>query len=138
LSRLETLDQSLAAQFKQASKSRQAEAIRRALREALRENGISLDVEVDLLLVGSMPEKHMAELGSTCRAFRDQFDGLYFDQEEAGEPESVWGKSFQKSRAYAAIVELCEKQWGEALYEALHSLHSNEKMVASLLEDLNR
>lgn len=80
----------------------------------------------------------MAALGSTYRELSDQLDTLYFDQQEAGEPESVWSKSFHKSRAYAAIAELCEKRLDEALYEALHSLDSNETMIASLVSSLRQ
>lgn len=89
---------------------------------------------MELLLTGSMPENQMAALGSTYRELSDQLDTLYFDQQEAGEPESVWSKSFHKSRAYAAIAELCEKR----LDEALHSLDSNETMIASLVSSLRQ
>ncbi len=85
-----------------------------------------------------MTEKQIGELGPACRRLSDEFDSLYFDQEEAGEPESVWGKSFQKSRAYAAMAELCEKRSDEALYEALLSLDSNENMIACLTGRLNQ
>ena len=139
LSRLETAHQGLADLFNQASKPKQAEAVSRAIREALQANDISqLHTEMKLLLTGSMPENQMAELGSRCRKLSDQLDALYFDQEEGGEPESVWSKSFCKSRAYAAIAEFCEKQPPEALYEALHSLKSNDETIASLVSYLSQ
>ncbi len=137
LTRLETADQILAALFSQASKPRQVESLERAIREALLKNGVPLHTEMESLLAGSMIEKQIAELGPTCRRLSDEVDSLYFDQEETGEPESVCGKSFQKSRAYAAMAELCEERWDEALYEALLSLDSNGEMIASLAGYLN-
>lgn len=96
-----------------------------------------MPTELELVFAGELKLEALAELCRSCRVMSEQSDDLYFDQEEAGEPEALWSVSFHKARAYAALAEFCEgrePQLDEVLYEALQSHADPDRLVAPYIE----
>lgn len=137
LARLDTLSETLTNHFRNADATHRQMLACEALRIALESTGIQLLVVLEQVLAGSFEPERLAELCDFCKVKSAQSDELYFEQEEAGEPEAVWGLHFHRARAYAAMAEFCESndpQLEEVLYEALQSQADPDRLIPRLIE----
>lgn len=64
----------------------------------------------------------------------EHHDNLYFEQEQAGEPSSVWSRNFYLARAYSSAATMCldDLDLEEALYEAFHALEDSSEVVTQV------
>ena len=132
MTRLHSANEDLARLFFASSINKQREAVRQAIGWLQRNSQLEVEEELDQLLSERTCEEQRAELGSHCLALSEDFDNLYFEQQEADMSEEVWIPSFHKSRAYAAVAAFCnstDANLHEALYEALHSADDNSQLL---------
>lgn len=131
MTRLQSANEDLARLFFASSIKKQREAVRQAIGWVQRDNQLEAEGDLEQFLSKSPSEEQRARFGSHCLALSERFDNLYFEQEEAGMPEEIWGSSFHKSRIYAAIAAFCssDENLHEALYEALNSADDNSQLL---------
>jgi hypothetical protein len=134
VSRLESLDKEFARLLITAGPQQRHCAIQRVIEWLNQKHSWEIAADLEFLANGSMEMDRRNQLKERLTTAAEQEDELYFESEEAGEPESVWSPHFHLARAYSSIISLCEDNvcYEDFFYEAFHSVNN----FRSILDEL--